>query len=144
MVHCCHCRLCQRESGASFALNGLLEARHVTIIGPAQPDLVATPSAHASTDKRLARCPECRVAVWNTYGDARMLFLRVGTLDQPDTCPPMIHIYVGTKQPWLTLPEGIPAVEDGSFAHKDLWSEASRARLEALLAEMRENEVKEA
>jgi hypothetical protein len=25
-VHCCHCRWCQRESGASFALNAMIEA----------------------------------------------------------------------------------------------------------------------
>ena len=24
-VHCCHCRWCQRESGASFALNAMIE-----------------------------------------------------------------------------------------------------------------------
>ena len=25
-VHCCHCRWCQRETGASFALNAMIEA----------------------------------------------------------------------------------------------------------------------
>jgi hypothetical protein len=29
-VHCCHCRWCQRETGASFALNAMLEAESVT------------------------------------------------------------------------------------------------------------------
>ena len=29
-VHCCHCRWCQRESGASFALNAMIEADRVT------------------------------------------------------------------------------------------------------------------
>ena len=28
-VHCCHCRWCQRESGASFALNAMIEADYV-------------------------------------------------------------------------------------------------------------------
>ncbi len=28
-VHCCHCRWCQRESGASFALNAMIEADRV-------------------------------------------------------------------------------------------------------------------
>ena len=32
-VHCCHCRWCQRESGASFALNAMIEADRVTILG---------------------------------------------------------------------------------------------------------------
>jgi hypothetical protein len=25
-VHCCHCRWCQRETGASFALNAMFES----------------------------------------------------------------------------------------------------------------------
>lgn len=29
IVHCCHCRWCQRESGASFALNAMIEANRV-------------------------------------------------------------------------------------------------------------------
>ena len=28
-VHCCHCRWCQRETGASFALNAMIEADRV-------------------------------------------------------------------------------------------------------------------
>ena len=30
-VHCCHCRWCQRETGASFALNALIEADRVVV-----------------------------------------------------------------------------------------------------------------
>ncbi|HWN39598.1 MAG TPA: GFA family protein, partial [Gammaproteobacteria bacterium] len=43
-VHCCHCRWCQRESGASFALNAMIEADRVTELGQ-PPELVNTPSA---------------------------------------------------------------------------------------------------
>ena len=31
-VHCCHCRWCQRETGASFALNALIEADRVELL----------------------------------------------------------------------------------------------------------------
>ena len=31
-VHCCHCRWCQRETGASFALNALIEADRVQLL----------------------------------------------------------------------------------------------------------------
>ena len=43
-VHCCHCRWCQRETGASFALNALIEADRVTLLAGA-PERVDTPSA---------------------------------------------------------------------------------------------------
>ena len=31
-VHCCHCRWCQRETGASFALNAMIEADRVVLL----------------------------------------------------------------------------------------------------------------
>ena len=32
IVHGCHCRWCQRESGASFAVNALIESDRVNLI----------------------------------------------------------------------------------------------------------------
>ncbi|MET0540490.1 MAG: GFA family protein, partial [Variovorax sp.] len=43
-VHCCHCRWCQRETGASFALNAMIEMDRVELLGRA-PEGVDTPSA---------------------------------------------------------------------------------------------------
>ena len=31
-VHCCHCRWCQRETGAAFALNAMIEAERVQLL----------------------------------------------------------------------------------------------------------------
>src|SRR5512138_3642328 len=102
-VHCCHCRWCQRESGASFALNAMIEADRVTLLGE-EPEIVDTPSASGKGQK-IARCPHCRVAVWSHYagGGAAVRFVRVGTLDDPDRVPPDIHIFTSTRQPWLVL-----------------------------------------
>ena len=111
-VHCCHCRWCQRESGASFALNAMIEADRVTELGQ-PPELVKTPSASGS-GQLVARCPHCRVAVWSNYSGAGPVvkFVRVGTLDNPDLLPPDIHIFTASKQPWVVLPEGVPAVAE--------------------------------
>ena len=47
-VHCCHCRWCQRESGAAFALNAMIEADRVELLaGPV--DIVDTPSASSTS-----------------------------------------------------------------------------------------------
>ena len=40
-VHCCHCRWCQRETGASFALNAMIETDRLTNLG-IEPELVGT------------------------------------------------------------------------------------------------------
>jgi hypothetical protein len=135
-VHCCHCRWCQRETGSAFVLNALIESDRVERLG-GEPDLVDTPS-QSGAGQLIARCPKCRVAVWSHYAGAgkRVSFVRVGTLDEPDRCPPDIHIYTESKQPWVQLPAGARAVPQfyDLNAH---WPPASLARRDALLAKAR-------
>jgi hypothetical protein len=58
--------------------------------------------------------------------------VRVGTLDNPDLLPPDVHIFTASKQPWVVLPEGIPAFAE-YYDLKELWPEASRARRQLIL-----------
>jgi hypothetical protein len=131
-VHCCHCRWCQRESGASFALSAMIEADRVTLLA-GEPEIVDTPSASGKGQK-IARCPKCRVAVWSNYAGAGpyVRFVRVGTLDDPDRLPPDIHIFTASKQPWVILPTGIPAVAE-YYDRRKYWPAESLARRDALL-----------
>jgi len=134
-VHCCHCRWCQRESGASFALNAMIEGDRVRMLA-GEPRLVKTPSA-SGYGQLIARCPKCRIAIWSHYAGAGTLlkFVRVGTLDDPDLLPPDIHIYTASKQPWVVLPPGIPAVPE-YYDREQYWPVASLKRLKTLLPEI--------
>jgi hypothetical protein len=132
IVHCCHCRWCQRETGAAFALNAVIEAQRVVLLAGA-PEVVVTPSA-SGRGQKISRCPVCRVAVWSSYaggGDA-LRFVRVGTLDDPDAFPPDIHIFTESKQPWVVIPAGARAVSQ-FYKSAEVWSEESLARRRALL-----------
>jgi hypothetical protein len=131
-VHCCHCRWCQRGSGSAFALNAMIEADRVTDLGE-PPELVNTPS-ESGRGQLIARCPKCKVAVWSHYAGAGPVvkFVRVGTLDNPDLLPPDIHIFTASKQPWVVLPEGVPAVAE-YYEREHFWPPESLARREAIL-----------
>jgi hypothetical protein len=132
-VHCCHCRWCQRETGASFALNAMIEADRVLHLGD-EPEIVLTPS-NSGKGQKIARCPTCRVAVWSNYagaGDA-VRFIRVGTLEEPDRLPPDIHIFTSSKQPWVAIPPGMPAVKE-YYDRDKYWPKESLERRAALLA----------
>jgi hypothetical protein len=131
-VHCCHCRWCQRESGASFALNAMIEADRVMELGAA-PLLVDTPS-NSGSGQIIARCPKCKVAVWSNYAGAgpAIKFVRVGTLDDPDLLPPDIHIFTESKQPWVLLPADTPAVAE-YYDREKYWPADSLARRRAIL-----------
>lgn len=135
VVNCCHCRWCQRETGAAFALNAVIEYDHITHL-EAEPEFINTPSA-SGKGQLIARCPKCRIALWSNYGlllpyGPNLRYIRVGTLDQPDHCPPNVQIFTASKQPWVVLPEGIPAYEE-NYEEKDFWSKESWERYEVLL-----------
>ena len=133
-VNCCHCRWCQRETGASFALNAMIEADRVQLLA-GEPEMVLTPSASGKGQK-IWRCPRCRIALWSNYGGGgdRVRFVRVGTLDDPDRFPPDVHIFTASKQPWVVLPQGTPAVEE-YYDYKALWPKQSIERRHALFKE---------
>ena len=131
-VHCCHCRWCQRESGASFALNAMIEADRVTNLG-GEPEIVDTPSA-SGKGQLIARCTRCKVAVWSNYAGAGPVvkFVRVGTLDNPDALPPDIHIFTASRQPWVVIPPGQAAVPE-YYDRNEYWPAESLERRKALL-----------
>ena len=131
-VHCCHCRWCQRESGASFALNAMIETDRLQVTG--NVERVDTPS-ESGKGQKIARCPKCRIALWSHYAGAGPVvsFVRVGTLDDPDALPPDIHIFTASKQPWVVLPPGTPAVS-AYYDRKQYWPAESLARRDALRA----------
>lgn len=132
IVHACHCRWCQRETGTAFALNAMIEADRVELL-QGEPELVDTPSA-SGRGQLIARCPTCRIAVWSHYAGAGpfLRFVRVGTLDTPGTLPPDVHIFTASKQPWVVLPDRARVFPD-YYRREEVWSADAMARYAALL-----------
>ncbi len=131
IVNGCHCRWCQRETGSAFAINAVIETDRVALL-QGEPERVDTPSA-GGKGQVVVRCGACRIAVWSHYaglGEA-LSFVRVGTLDNPDSLPPDIHIYTASKQPWVVLPPGATATDE-FYNLADHWPPASLQRIAAL------------
>jgi len=131
IVHACHCRWCQRETGSAFVINAVVEASHVPLL-QGEVELIDTPSA-SGRGQKVARCPRCQVALWSHYPQAgpAVCFIRVGTLDNPDAFPPDVHIYTDSKQPWLTLPESARAYAE-FYDVPAVWPADSLARMARL------------
>lgn len=132
-VHCCHCTRCQRETGGPFAHHAMIEFTAMTLL-QGEPEFVKVPTDSGNVHW-VARCRGCRTAVWNEHGSRRAItrYLRVGTLDDPARCPPQAHIFVRSRQPWLTLAPGLPAFRTYYDAAK-LWPADSLARYAAAKA----------
>ena len=129
IVHCCHCRWCQRETGSGFVINAVVETGYLDVTG--ERVMVDTPSASGNGQK-IARCPTCHVALWSHYGrpGTSLAFVRAGTLDDPSAITPDVHIYTSTKLPWVRLPEGAQ-VFDEFYDVPKVWSAEGLARARA-------------
>jgi hypothetical protein len=129
-VHCCHCLNCQRQTGSAFVINLLIEADRVELLS-GEPEPVDVPRDDGSS-QRIHRCPDCQVAVYSDYGRPEVRFVRGGTLDEPSSVAPDVHIFTRSKLPWMALPEDVPAVEV-YYDSKALWPAESLERLRAVL-----------
>jgi hypothetical protein len=135
-VHCCHCSWCQRESGSAFAVNAFIEASQVELL---KGRLTQTTLPSASGKGQIFwRCADCGVTVWSNYPQAgpSIHFIRAGTLDDPSCAPPDIHIYTSTKQPWVVIPDGVPAFSE-FYQPADYWPAESAARFKSAIAATR-------
>jgi hypothetical protein len=128
-VHCCHCLDCQRQTGSAFVVNVLIEAERVEIVAGA-PQAVDAPRDDGSAQE-IFRCPDCQVAVYSRYGHRGVFFIRAGTLDDPASVSPDVHIFTRSKLPWVALPEGVPSFEV-YYDMNELWPTASLERVRAL------------
>lgn len=129
-VHCCHCLNCQRQTGSAFVINLLIEADHVDFLAQ-EPRPVDVPR-DGGTSQRIYRCRTCEIALFSEYGRPDVWFVRGGTLDEPSSVAPDVHIYTRSKLSWIAVPEDVPAF-DVYYDTRALWPAASLERLDALL-----------
>ena len=112
-------------------INALIEADRVILLSGV-PEPVAVPT-DSGRPHEIHRCPSCEVAVWSIYGGiSKLRFVRVGTLDDPAALSPDVHIYVRSKLPWVTLPEGVPSFA-AYYDSRKLWPPASLERRRVIM-----------
>ena len=132
IVHNCHCRLCQRQTGTGSAVNAFIESDRLELLsGELTENEFATGSGATQT---VARCSKCGTPMWSFYPrlGRKAAAVRVGTLDEPSAAAPDVAIFVADKPEWAPLPKGIPAF-DAFYNPAHVYPEASLARLKALL-----------
>jgi len=128
-THCCHCLNCQRQTGSAFVINLLIESDRVELLA-GDPRPVDVPR-DAGKKQRVFRCPVCQVAVYSRYTRAGIRFVRGGTLDEPASIAPDVHIYTRSKLSWVTIPSSVPAFA-AYYDTEKLWPAESLERLAEL------------
>lgn len=111
-TYACHCRDCQTWSGSAFSQQTFLPEAALSATGPLVIYEMAYPSGRVSTQRM---CGVCHTRIYNS-NSARpgVVIVRAGTLDRSNELEVVAHIWVKRKQPWLTLPAGVPAWPEGA------------------------------
>ena len=66
----------------------------------------------AGRAKLGAFCPECGTRIYHKPEWRKgMVAVKPGTLDDTSMLKPDIHIWTGSKQPWITIPEDVEVHE---------------------------------
>ncbi|MHA6332911.1 GFA family protein [Qipengyuania sp. CAU 1752] len=104
----CHCSHCQKQTGSAFStIAGVPEAAF-SLEGEA-----ATYVDHGDSGNTVERsfCLQCGSPLFTRAEAAPgLVWIKTGTLDNPDAFAPSMHIWCKSKQHWLE-PGALPAFD---------------------------------
>ncbi len=99
----CHCRMCQRASGAAFMGLIFFEAADVKLTGE-------TPKVYQGSETLLRHfCPDCGSPVYVERSSTNRLGILAGAMDDPGAFQPTMHICTSSSQTWLKLADALPS-----------------------------------
>ncbi len=108
--YACHCTDCQSRTGSAFSEHMLFARQDLEIEGELDSGSYVQPSGAVST---IWGCATCKVRIF-AENNTRPGFasLRCGTLDRSSDIVLAAHLWVGSKQAWVTIPDGVPTLEE--------------------------------
>ena len=118
-VVACHCRDCQKLSGATNLLTVYAPRESFT---HEQGDIDRyRKRADTGREADYFRCARCGVRVWHEPLTAPQLtMVAAGTLDDPSWAIPVAHIWTSRAAPSASIPEGVPSWEQGPADRAEL------------------------
>lgn len=103
----CHCRMCQKNSGAPAVAWAVFPADHFHWIA-------GKPASYASSARaRRAFCANCgSYMTFTTEECPTEVSINTASLDDPESCPPRMHIFTKSRIPWFRIDDDLPCYED--------------------------------
>ena len=104
-VNVCHCKACQRRTGAVMHSGAYFDKSQVRIEGP---EKTYTRDATEGRTISFHFCPTCGSSVyWHLDLRPQHYGIAVGVFADPGFPPPSYSVWEETKHAWVTLPDGI-------------------------------------
>lgn len=106
----CHCTACQRWSGSAFGMSVVIDASDFRLL---QGELETWSSQSDTGRAKLAAfCRRCGTRIYHrSEWRGESMSVKAGTLDDTHWLLPDIHIWTGSGQPWVVIPEGVETHE---------------------------------
>ena len=106
-VAVCHCKFCQRRLASAFAILAAFDEKNVELT---EGELVECEHRSDASGRwlKMSFCPKCGTTVCHT-AEIRpgMKSIAAGTFDETDWFAIDRHIWVKSKQSWVTIPAGV-------------------------------------
>ena len=107
----CHCTMCQKATGSSFATNMLIQAEDFVVLSGRE----VIKSFQSSPNEYRHFCSECGSPI---YGEALkrkgVVSVRRWNMDTDPIIRPSAHIYTHSKSPWFNICDQLPQVPQAS------------------------------
>jgi hypothetical protein len=105
----CWCRVCQYLGAGTGAVSALFRTEDVTVSGPLT-DYICTADSGATMHRRF--CPRCGTDVFSEAEERpHLIFVRAGTLDDPDLAAPTATIWAKSAPKWACFDSSLSEVE---------------------------------
>ena len=128
-THACHCTTCQKITGTSYWLSMFVLEKDFEILS-GKPDVVYPPQKYGVAKKHF--CAKCGCNIYGTHTYLKNLILpATGTFESTDWFEPQAHIFVRSKQPWVTLDKDVPQFDE-LYNREDVWPKDSLHRLASI------------
>jgi len=107
----CHCRICQRISGAPVYAGVVTPNSDFRVVA-------GQPASFASSEHATRWfCSICGTHLYCTDTRNDYVSVGIGTLDEPESVAPKIHQWTGSKIAWFEIADDLPRVADGTLPH---------------------------
>ena len=126
-IHCCHCHLCQQQTGSAFITHAFIEESNFHL---KSGDLRSYQGPSGSGGKhRIEACTNCSAAIVSYFGPTNHLaIIKVGTFDNPSIISPNAHIFTESAVNWIKIPDEVKCYEQ-FYNFKDAWPREAFERL---------------
>ena len=105
VVNCCHCKACQRRTGAVMHSGAYFLKSQIRVEGP---EKLYTRDVEDGRTISFHFCPTCGSSVyWHLDLRPDHFGVAVGAFADPDFPPPTYSVWEESKCVWTTLPDGI-------------------------------------